>query len=796
MGCLEKIASRWWGMLILSSIPFFIILAPVLFAGRIFLDSDLTNWVYPIYQFYQQSLAQGESIFWNPNNFSGFPSFIGSMGFLSPLHFVLFRLLPLFTAYNLIIFLNVTLALFFTWRFLRKFNLPMCAGFIGGLVYVFSQWPWVHNITIVNALPVLPLLFLILWRIKEKTDSWSMLFGGLLIGYGFLSVHLNWLAMILSAGFLFSLFLGWFDSKKWLVPLKFFLMVLMGIVIGSFIIWPLLNYNDLSARSNGLSYQETTGGALMFGDFLRYFLPYFKTSIFDLAASSSQLYLGILPLFFLVLAFGFRTSLITFFSFLFFLCLLISVKYSPLFWILHELPVFNSFRGPSRWMFVGSFAAAVLTGFGIKYFLIEEKNRWKTLLLKILKWIGWFFLSVSVVSSLVFYFFRDRFISLAQSYFDKTFYSQTSGLSIEYYHEVIKGMLTEIEQLFNILSPKVFLPIIFILASYFILRYFYKNKSSVNYFFPTISMFILLNFFSVSALDYSVISSKDFYRQPTTVEYLKKDINQLQPEESRRVLSFLPGFSEYNKLTVPYRPKGIEPFIFQSEMLTPNLNLFYGLESIDVYDNLMSRRMSRILALIGSDRATIGEKLANLKITPQEKAKKLEERKKLLNLLGIRYIISVFPLNEKIFPQLLITRIPPYDIPLNIYENPEARPLLYFANRVRTVEPDEYLAYQRLLKESLGERDIFIECSDCSEQLGIGHKGKVVLEARTNSFIQLTAESITSNWLVFSENHLPGWRAWIDNQEVDIYTVNSVYMAVFVPIGQHQVVFKYNPYNL
>ncbi|MFC1701114.1 hypothetical protein ACFLZ0_03200, partial [Patescibacteria group bacterium] len=387
---IRNIDKKWWKMLIFSALPFLIVLSPILFFGKVFLNSDLITSVYPNYYFYQNSLANGMSIFWNSSNFSGFPIFIGSMGFLSPIFYIFFRLLPFFVAYNLFIFICLTFTLFFTWKLLIEFGLSVFASFAGGLVYVFSQWQYISSIPIVSSLLILPLLFLIIWRLKEEGGSSSIFFGSLLIGAGWLTMHFNWLVMILSVGFLFSLFLGWSNSKKWIVFFKFLLSCIFGTIIGLFIIVPLLKYSDLSVRSMGLSYKESIEGMLGLGDFMRYFLPYFKFSIFNIAVSPTQLYLGSLPLFFLISSFRLKSSLVRFFIFLFSLCLLISIGYSPFFWVMRQFPIFNSFRGPHRWMFIGSFAAAILTSFGINYFFDFSGDKYKKILLRVLKWIGWF----------------------------------------------------------------------------------------------------------------------------------------------------------------------------------------------------------------------------------------------------------------------------------------------------------------------------------------------------------------------------------------------------------------------
>ncbi|HEY4495159.1 MAG TPA: hypothetical protein VJC01_01775, partial [Candidatus Paceibacterota bacterium] len=43
----------------------------------------------------------------------------------------------------------------------------------------------------------------------------------------------------------------------------------------------------------------------------------------------------------------------------------------------------------------------------------------------------------------------------------------------------------------------------------------------------------------------------------------------------------------------------------------------------------------------------------------------------------------------------------------------------------------------------------------------------------------------------YSDANLPTWEAYIDNQPTPIYTANYLFKSVFVPKGEHEVVFKY-----
>jgi hypothetical protein len=736
------ISRKWWRMLFISAIPFLIILTPFLFGNQLFFQGDIISLHYPGFSFLKNSLERRESSVWNPYNFSGFPNFSG----LAPLYYIFFQLFSVFTAFNLIVFLNCVGAVFFTWLLCKKFNLVSWAGLMAGLTYVFSQWHWLPDTSISNALPVLPLLFLILWQVKEKKSNWLILLGGLVIGYGWLTVHFNWLVIILSGVFLFALFLSWFDSKKIRVLFGFLAMCLIGTGIGLLVILPNLIYAFLSVRE-GLPYSQALTEALGPADFIRYILPYFRMPFFDIASGNALLYLGILPLFFLLFALIIKSPLTRFFSFLFFLCLLLSLKYSPLFWLLQELPGFSYFRVPARWMFLGGFSAAILAGFGMNYFLEEGREKWKCLLLKLFKWIGLIIFSVIALFNLIFFFFKEKFILLAQNYFDKHLYAETSGLPLDYYHRFIRGLFSDLEKLFNLFNPQVFLPLFFIFASYFFLKRFNPQRLGTIGFTQIAILIILLNFISVFMFYHPMISKDVVLRQSSTVQFLR--------EHPGRYFTFLPGFTEYSKLTVPYGEDPTASFIFQSELLPPNLNLFYGLESADYYNSIMSRSMSQLLALIGSDRAHGRDKLADLNIPPKEKVKIFEKRKPIVDFLGIKYIISAFPLDEQKFPKVFETSIPPYNISLAIYENREAKPLIYFENG----------------------------------------KGDIDLIKRGNNFIDLRVETEKEQFLIFSQNHLPGWRAYLDGKVIKIDDFNDVYIAVLIPAGEHQVYFEYHlPY--
>ena len=60
---------------------------------------------------------------------------------------------------------------------------------------------------------------------------------------------------------------------------------------------------------------------------------------------------------------------------------------------------------------------------------------------------------------------------------------------------------------------------------------------------------------------------------------------------------------------------------------------------------------------------------------------------------------------------------------------------------------------------------------------------RIVIEAKANR----------NAFLFLSENYYPGWRAFVDGQEVKVYRANYLFRAVLLPEGEHQIEFAYDP---
>lgn len=783
MNLIIGMSDKWWGQLILIAWPVLIVFIFIPLAGQVIIQGDVLNYLYPTLHSFSLALQNNLNILWDPDTLSGFATFVSCGEFFSPLNLFFYRFLDFLTAYHCLVALNLILAGFFTWRLLKELAVSNLAALVGGLAYLISVQT--VDLPLVSAYPLLPLIFWLLLLSFKKNRWWPILLGALVIGLGWLSAHYNWLMIVLSGGFIFSLGLSWiYRQKDWLnylkMPLRYLIMVLLGSIIGLIQLLPLKVYTQLSSRLGGMSYAQAIEGAVGLPDLIHFILPNFDLPFFS---GFSQLYLGIIPLILLIPAIFIKSRQVRFFSLLFGFCLVSAVKYSPLFWLLQKMPIFEYFRVPGRWMFLGLFAGSVLAGFGAESFLSKDNEKFKKKILNVFKWIVIVITALSLFLSTFFYFFGSRILVSLKAYFDLKIYPKTTGLPIEHYHKVIDDLFNQANDLFSFSNPKFILSFIIIVISYLIIRYFYSHRNYSRYFLASVVLAIGLNFIITFPFNFSTIERGVFDYQPRIGRFIS--------ENPGRVFSFLPGFTEYQKLVIPYQPNQEQRFIFQTEFLTPKLNNLYNIKSVNGFDSMMPRRYSEVIALLGSDRAVVGQKLSDLEIPLDDKIKLFQSRQNLLDMMSIKYVISAYDLEDENLTKVFTTKATKYQIPLYVYENKNSLPLVYLTKEVEYLGQDEESNLEVITDNQNDFNQLtFIECSDC--QAVSSQPGSLEIEDYKNGYLKLAVRAPVDRWLIFNESNLPGWRATINNQPTRIYRANHLFQAILVPAGQSAVIFEYH----
>ncbi|HXI18934.1 MAG TPA: YfhO family protein, partial [Chloroflexota bacterium] len=71
--------------------------------------------------------------------------------------------------------------------------------------------------------------------------------------------------------------------------------------------------------------------------------------------------------------------------------------------------------------------------------------------------------------------------------------------------------------------------------------------------------------------------------------------------------------------------------------------------------------------------------------------------------------------------------------------------------------------------------------------------GRVNILAAEPEQMRMAVEARQPAMLFLGDVFYPGWRAYVDGQETQIYRANYIFRAIFVPAGQHSVEFVYRP---
>ena len=138
------IPGGWFLGLVLAGGVFLVLGWPIL-SGRIYLDSDLGRFYFPIRQFYARALAEGWSLLWSPMQFSGFYLHgEGQLGLYHPANFLGYSWLPLPAAFSWELLRNYVFAFPGMFLFLRVRKLPRDASLMGALLFTFCAFNSMH----------------------------------------------------------------------------------------------------------------------------------------------------------------------------------------------------------------------------------------------------------------------------------------------------------------------------------------------------------------------------------------------------------------------------------------------------------------------------------------------------------------------------------------------------------------------------------------------------------------------------------------------------------------------------
>lgn len=232
----------------------------------------------------------------------------------------------------------------------------------------------------------------------------------------------------------------------------------------------------------------------------------------------------------------------------------------------------------------------------------------------------------------------------------------------------------------------------------------------------------------------------------------------------------------------PFRIYGLE-----YEALSPNLAGAFGLEDVRGYHSLYPERYNRLARLIdGKEYGHTSDGMASLRVYITSGY----ARRRVLDMLNTEYFLANpgSTVAEK-FPGLELA----YEGDEGrVYRNTQALPRAWLVHHVDVIPDDDAqldaLAHPEFQPTASAIVDRPVPALGITAQI---EPTPHVSYAPNQITIQASAAAPAL--LVLSDSYYEGWEAQIDGQPTPVYRANYALRGVFLPSGEHTIVFSYRP---
>lgn len=760
--------------------PFYKNYAPNDFKGYPnYLLFDQSNQFYPLQHYAMESLREGVFPLWNPNIMLG-TSILGSTqtAVFYPINLLATVLSPTMVILIRCIF-NMWIAGFLMFLLVRRLGANFFGSFISSVAFMFSGFlvVWLGHPHSNSAiwLPVLILLADIMVKSKKKLGFYSCL-TSFFIAISFFGGHMEtsfsiilaWFSFFMIRSFQFAgitLLLRNFKFSIFIVIFGFFTA---AIQIIPFLEW-LSNYGGLSDRStinfNFFNFQFWRNLATLPVLILPNIFsnpsqnPLYQSYIPWTNFNEFSMYIGIIPFFISLYGlFYFKNNKNKIFTIgaLFFLALSLKI---PFFDYINQIPVFSLFKS-TRYRLIFDFGMSVGAGLTINELLNNENefvfNIWNKLK-KTFFITGSSILILIVTISFILPFFEEPILNLGKKLITEQYatikiHSRSLNEVLLLVDHVWSGLIFH----FSIQNWKLYFPaIISILAGIWILLW-RKQFFDIIIFQIGILLLIVLDLF-VFGIGYNPSIKNNFvYPHTPAINFLKDDKTQYR---------ILPT-------TMQWRSNG--PMAY-------GINEIGGCELPTKYYHEFRNTIALSYPFPSSEYSTgFTASSAN---------------SKLIDLLNVKYIITTKKIGNTVPGKIELVF---QDKETRIYKNNTYLPRAFFVNRTRFLSDDSTLKF---LSSQLFDPKYEVILSDNKNNIILTDtinqlKQNISISDYKSQEVRISAVSNKNAFLVLSDAYYPGWKAYLDGDEVPIYRANHVMRAIYVPKGKHKILFKYEPLSI
>ena len=420
----------------------------------------------------------------------------------------------------------------------------------------------------------------------------------------------------------------------------------------------------------------------------------------------------------------------------------------PLFNVVEVLPVVRLVNH-GRMRMIYALGLALLAGYGLdilaktsnQYFGASKKLLSILIALAIVSVLGIGVAYVSVTA------LHDQIIAMARNQVEtmKAIDHPQFPYSLEYYYDRVNTRYRQMQQLYTLATPQMFVPVGIVLAVG-LLELSRRRGWNQKIWLDGLVFLMCADLFVFGIRINPTMDQTQVYPTTKAIEFLRQQ----------------PGVFRVGGLYLA---------------LMPNSSMVFGLSDARGYDAVVPWRQATLL-----DHVEGATRIGHYSVLRSADSR-------LLDLMNVQYMVTDKELDGRwklVFEE--------QDSTIRVYRNRHVLPRAFIVHQAEyATNPDAALA--RLLEDTFDLRTkVILEgttpdpVSDVSSETG---QTRIVRYEPERVVIE--TDTPADGFLVLTDTYMPGWQAQVDGQPTELYIADYAFRAVRVPAGQHRIEFVYAP---
>lgn len=236
-----------------------------------------------------------------------------------------------------------------------------------------------------------------------------------------------------------------------------------------------------------------------------------------------------------------------------------------------------------------------------------------------------------------------------------------------------------------------------------------------------------------------------------------------------KIISYLTG-----------QPKPFRIMTTDDRILPPNVNAYYGIESVGGYDPIHSLRYEEFIAAMERDKPDITPPFGfNRIISPKNILSPLSR------LLNVRYVLSFDDITGAGYHQVM------KEGKTILFEKSDRVPRAYLVENVHYERQKQNIINALYAPSFNPTADAVVEYPVSVLNVPLTMAESVNLRSYKANEILLEAKTTQPRLLVVNNIDNAGWHAFVDKKSVPIYRTNYLFIGIVVPGGSHSVRLMY-----